>query len=397
MVEVAVQVPPMGIAATAPQQPPALPAQQPAQPRMPLSPRTGFVLAQGPAAACTTGSPSLTQGSKIITTTGVIQGSLLEGSLEFQDPAFHHPVCSDDDCQDRYHHANSLNSDPYNMRSEELAVAECARGVEVRRTWSEQEMVRSFGGHMFPGTPDGVFESWDGELTCVQVVRVPIVSGMSPESMQETLAQTVLVKVIKSQHWLHACNVVPHDFVIFCWLPFTVPDIVAEKTYELMRHVQSLDPRFSLRLRVPAEPGDLFPSRFAAHVGELGAEKRCRAVRGLSDVSTFTGNETDSEDDEPCTWDITWDWDCSEPSMPTSKERLSEVDGSEGHSHDDSEVEMEWDITWEWQCACGEDLGQEQSAERPCVGFVHQEGSAEVPVHTRHACSGDSRVWDSGG
>ena len=56
-------------------------------------------------------------------------------------------------------------------------MADCCLGLEIRRTWSEQELVRSFGGRMPPGTPDGMFETWDGTLTCVQVVRVPLVSG----------------------------------------------------------------------------------------------------------------------------------------------------------------------------------------------------------------------------
>jgi len=66
-------------------------------------------------------------------------------------------------------------------------MADCTQGVEVRRTWSEREMVRSFGGQISPGTPDGMFESWDGTLTCVQVVRVPLTTELSLEGVQETL------------------------------------------------------------------------------------------------------------------------------------------------------------------------------------------------------------------
>merc|ERR1711972_1013744 len=204
----------------------------------------------------------------------------------------------------------SLNANPYNLRAEELAVAECARGVDVRRTWSEQEMVRSFGGQIFPGTPDGVFESWEGTLTCVQVVRVPLVADMSPLEMQQALNHTVLVKVVKSQQWLRACNVVPQDFVIFCWLPFVIPEEVAESGRALMRRVQQLDARFSLRLAVPAEPGALFPALFAC--GALSqksrSDTRSRSV-SENDVSCYTGTDDESDEEETSAWDITWAWD----------------------------------------------------------------------------------------
>ena len=32
--------------------------------------------------------------------------------------------------------------------------------MEVRRTWSEQELVRSFGGRQSPGTPDGMLRGF---------------------------------------------------------------------------------------------------------------------------------------------------------------------------------------------------------------------------------------------
>ena len=47
---------------------------------------------------------------------------------------------------------------------------------------------------------DGLrFESWDGRLTCVQVVRVPLVREADASAMQHTLTQTILSKVVKSQ------------------------------------------------------------------------------------------------------------------------------------------------------------------------------------------------------
>lgn len=200
----------------------------------------------------------------------------------------------------------SLNSDPYNLRAEEQALRDCTLGVEVRRTWCETEMVRSIDGRHFPGTPDGMFETWDGILTCVQVVRVPLVPRLSPDAMMETLAQTVLTKVVKSQQWLCASHVVPADFVIFCWLPFPIPDAVAAAAEELMLHVRVRDPRFSLRLRVPAEADALFPALFASN-HEAHSQKRTR-VYSWSDVAT-AGSDTESDDEDACSWDITWMWD----------------------------------------------------------------------------------------
>lgn len=223
-----------------------------------------------------------------------------EGHAESADPA--QPLPSP---------CKSLNADPYNLRAEELALDDCTLGAEVRRTWSEREMVRSFDGRHFPGTPDGMFETWDGALTCVQVVRVPLLRELDLGALKETLAQTVLTKVVKSQQWLAATHVVPHDFVIFCWLPFAVPEDVSEHAEALMRRVRKLDPRFSLRLRVPAQAGSLFPAMFACTTRE-----RRRVLE--SDVSTYTSGDESDEDEVP-SWDITWGWDHDwEPSEAAS-------------------------------------------------------------------------------
>jgi hypothetical protein len=201
----------------------------------------------------------------------------------------------------------SLNLDPYNLQSEELALAECMQGFDVRRIWSEQELVRSFGGQQSPGTPDGMFEKWDGVLTCVQVVRVPLVLGMSPAIMEHVLAQTVLCKVVKSQQWLRSVHASPNEFIIFCWLPFPVASSIADYADTLMHRVQQLDWRFSLRLRVPALPGALFPTQFAT---TKRSEAKARSV-SESEVSRYSGEETESsdDDDELCNWDITWTWE----------------------------------------------------------------------------------------
>jgi len=142
------------------------------------------------------------------------------------------PICTRSDIS-----SGTLNDDPYNVASEEQAMAECMRGLDIRRTWTEKAMVRSFGGSLFPGTPDGMFETWEGKLTCVQVVRVPITKNMGIEEMQTVLSGTVLSKVVKSQTWLRSTSSNPTDFVIFCWLPFTIPAFVAERADELMRRV----------------------------------------------------------------------------------------------------------------------------------------------------------------
>lgn len=200
----------------------------------------------------------------------------------------------------------SLNSDPRNIHAEELAMEDCTLGVDIRRTWSETELVRSFGGREFPGTPDGMFESWDGVLTCVQVVRVPLQFGFSLEETRGALSQTILSKVVKSQQWLRASNFVPHDFIIFCWLPFSIPDEIAKHAETLMQDVQAFDSRFSLRLRVPALENDLFPALFACN---YDVEKHKARGYSWSDMATFSGSDPDADDDEPLPWDITWAWE----------------------------------------------------------------------------------------
>jgi len=161
---------------------------------------------------------------------------------------------------------------------------------------------------MLPGTPDGMFECWDGALTCVQVVRVPLVAEMSLGEAEEALLQTVLTKVVKSQAWLSATSVMPADFIIFCWLPFQIDPVVVERIEVHMEHIRALDPRFSLRLRVPADAGALFPALFACN---YSVEAQRSRGHSWSEVATFTGSSEGNSDDEDSfvTWDITWEWD----------------------------------------------------------------------------------------
>mmetsp|Transcript_41191 Transcript_41191/g.76586 ORF Transcript_41191/g.76586 Transcript_41191/m.76586 type:complete len:289 (+) Transcript_41191:253-1119(+) len=228
----------------------------------------------------------------------------------------------------------SLNMDPFNLRAEELAMQDCCLGMDVRRTWAEQELVRSFGGRMSPGTPDGMFETWDGRLTCVQVVRVPLVRDADTQAMTRTLTQTILTKVVKSQMWLRFAHVLPDDFIIFCWLPYCIPDDVTQEVEELMSKVRALDPRFSTRLRLPAEPTAIFPALFASNYEE---RMRLRA-RSLSetDVSSFVEGDLQQEDeDEVCEWDITWEWFGEDGSPAGDMEEVCRV-ASEQDSHPDS-------------------------------------------------------------
>jgi len=285
----------------------------------------------------------------------------------------------------------SLNADPFNVHAEELALEDCTRGLEVRRSWSEREMVRSFDGRHFPGTPDGMFETWDGALTCVQVVRVPLVVELNLADMQQTLAHTVLVKVVKSQQWLHASHFVPEDFVIFCWLPFCVPSEVATYAEEKMRQVQEVDPRFSLRLRVPSEPGALFPARFACN-HDVDMQK-LRGGYSWSDVATYSPSNAmcEDEEEEGCPWDITWNWDVDlevEAEGPASEEE------ADPQLHD--EPEFEWDITWdsELHFANGQSelegsRRQEREAVKVCIGDVSMPGCESVPK--------GNFVWDDKG
>jgi len=248
---------------------------------------------------------------------------------------------------------DSLNSDPYNLRAEELAMEDCTIGVEVRRTWTEKEMVRAFDGRMFSGTPDGMFEDWNGSLTCVQVVRVPLISGSSISDSQETLVLTILTKIVKSQQWLKASHFEPSDFIIFCWLPFTIPVEVAEHAENAMQLVKQMDPRFSLRLRVPADSDSLFPAMFATNHSVDAHRKRSFE---WSDVATYTGSDgLESDEDDFCPWDITWAWDedivedLPDTDVDVTEEVVTPTDSVASVGWSDVEEE-EWS-TGDWEVA----------------------------------------------
>merc|ERR1712157_575636 len=65
----------------------------------------------------------------------------------------------------------------------------------------------------------------------------------------------------------------------------------------LMQRLRALDPRFSLRLRTPADASVLFPPHFACN-----HELRAKTARSFSesDVSSFSGSLEESDEDEAC-------------------------------------------------------------------------------------------------
>jgi len=200
----------------------------------------------------------------------------------------------------------SLNMDPYNARAEQLAMQECMSGLHVRCEWSEQQMVKTFGGSMVPGTPDGMFEEWNGDLTCVQVVRVPITSNMTHEAQEDVIYHTVLDKLVKSQQWMKATRTVPHEFVIFCWCQGW-PETTGDRVQELIEQVRKEGWPFMLKLMVPTEPGELFHVKFAyQRAGREGGELSQSKVRSGKyselDLSTYDPEDFVSSDDEAPDW-----------------------------------------------------------------------------------------------
>jgi hypothetical protein len=180
---------------------------------------------------------------------------------------------------------------------------ECTKNVEVGKMWSEQDMVYSFGGGEIPGTPDGMFEDTAGRLTCVQVVRVPVLADMSSSVLADRMLETVLTKVLKSQAWMKATRIVPDDFVVFCWLlPLGRPRDLAvalRHSRSLIKRVRSGGWPFSLHVTVPDEPEKLFPSQFARHWRNGHRMK----MPNMADIVAFRPSDFE-EEEEPSQWDI---------------------------------------------------------------------------------------------
>lgn len=195
----------------------------------------------------------------------------------------------------------SLNHDPFNLRAEELALEDVIGDRDVRRTWTEVELVRTFAGQMTPGTPDGVVELWDQSVICIQVVRAPLLRNMTVDDMKTTLAQTVVAKVVKSQAWLRHSQVMPHEFVIFVWLPFSPDGAVLAHAEALIARVRTeKDSRFTLRLRIPEDEAALFPVLFG--------------ISGSARQKTFSEDDVSPaellcEDDASDDFDLGFYWD----------------------------------------------------------------------------------------
>merc|ERR1719375_825678 len=167
----------------------------------------------------------------------------------------------------------------------------CMSGAGVCRTWSELEMVRSFGGGEIPGTPDFMYES-KGMLTCGQVVRVPLLPRMTRTAVTEIIYFTVLTKLVKSQVWMKSCCIVPHEFIIFCWLPaVSIHRNRMRSAKALVLQLQRNGWPFRLRFEVPDDPESLFPSRFASsckpHLKKLSQ----------ADLSDFNPMDFEEEED----------------------------------------------------------------------------------------------------
>jgi len=199
----------------------------------------------------------------------------------------------------------TLNEDPSNVLAEQLAMDHCTRGFHVVQEMSETELVTTSCGHMIPGTPDGGFTDSNGLLRLVQVVRVPLLPGMDADEVAQTLYDTVLVKIVKSQAWMKQTGILPHDFIIFCWLPPVGSyEVCLEQSDELlwteslMSNVRNGGWPFSLRVEVPIDPGGMFPTCF----GQVNRERNFQSyLDGLCYFLSPADFES-SDDDEAMQW-----------------------------------------------------------------------------------------------
>lgn len=179
---------------------------------------------------------------------------------------------------------------------------ECQAGFAVERQLAETDFLTSSCGCHVQGTPDGGFLDSEGSLRLVQVVRVPLLPGMSADAVGNTLYGTVLAKIVKSQTWMRATGTLPRDFTIFCWLPpVGAFDVCLREsdallwTEALLWNVRSGGWPFSLRVEVPRDPGRMFPLLFGGG-GSLNVSKDYfSGLSFLLEPSDF--EETDAEDE----------------------------------------------------------------------------------------------------
>lgn len=246
----------------------------------------------------------------------------------------------------------TLNEDPYNVRAETLALEHCKQGFDVMEEMTETDLLRFSCGSMIPGTPDGGFlcvdhedpdEHPEGLLCLVQVVRVPLLPEMDAEEAVDILYDTVLTKIVKSQAWMTHTGTLPHDFIIFCWLPpvgaYEVCLEVIEESKSLLWieallwNVRSGGWPFSLEVRVPDEPGGIFPT----HFGSTTAGKKKDYFSSLCyhlDLKHF--EEADEEE--------LWAWHIFDEDLDEAEEGDAFVEGSKQDTDANSRKLIYWAI-----------------------------------------------------
>merc|ERR1719433_2080907 len=128
---------------------------------------------------------------------------------------------------------------------------------------------------------------------------------MTIEQQQQVLRQTVLDKLVKSQMWMKSSQIMPHEFIIFCWCQYW-PNAAGGIAQDLIEHVRNDGWPFKLRLMVPTDPGALFPARFAyQRAGQEGGciSKLHQGKYTETDLSTYDPTDFESDED-PMEWNL---------------------------------------------------------------------------------------------
>lgn len=200
----------------------------------------------------------------------------------------------------------TLNPDEFNVRAEELALKQCQKGFVVKKEFMETDMLVTSCGDHIQGTPDGGFIDSEGRLRLVQVVRVPLLPEMTADTVGNTLYDTVLAKIVKSQAWMRATCTFPYEFIIFCWLP-------AVGAYrECLEHSDALlwtealiwnvcngGWPFLLKINVPNDEDHLFPQNFGLGNSLRFKKNYFNKLSYFIDPTEFSECECE---DEPMEW-----------------------------------------------------------------------------------------------
>merc|ERR1712113_143056 len=174
-----------------------------------------------------------------------------------------------------------------------------------------------------------------------------------------------------------------------------------------MQRINTLDPRFSLKLCVPAEPHKLFPEFFAY----VNPKRLCENIKTISesDVSFFAGDENESDEEDAPLWDITWGWDFDLPCTPEGGEREQLEEDEEANNVtspepdqggtrmnlQDGNVEMVLRIVAGWQRDLGTQLAKgfhemnldQRKEEGTSIGKQHESVEAWEQIRL---------LWDDG-